>query len=118
MKNVAIPAENNVLGNVFEHCFQFKIFTIENQKVLDEKLITAPHHQFGLFPFWLAINGVTDVIAHKMTHDTINKFNCLKINVFVGVEKKEATLLINEFIKAELETNAEVCDNEIQSAHK
>lgn len=118
MKKVAVPVENNVLINVFEHCFQFKIFTLENQKVSDEKLITAPHHQFGLFPFWLAINKVTDVIAHKMTHETINKFNCLKINVFVGVEKKEPILLINEFINGVLETNAEVCDNEIQSAYK
>jgi predicted Fe-Mo cluster-binding NifX family protein len=118
MKKVAVPVENDVLVNVFEHCFQFKIFTIENQKISDEKLITAPHHQFGLFPFWLATNSVTDVIAYKMSHETINKFNCLKINVFVGVEKRDSILLINEFIKGVLETNAEVCDNEMQSAHQ
>jgi hypothetical protein len=53
-----------------------------------------------------------------MSHETINKFNCLKINVFVGVEKRDSILLINEFIKGVLETNAEVCDNEMQSAHQ
>jgi len=113
MKKVAVPVENNVLVNVFEHCFQFKVITIENQKVSDEKLISVPHHQFGLFPFWLATNSVTDVIAYKMTHETINKFSCLKINVFVGVEKKDPILLINDFIQGELETNGTVCDNEI-----
>lgn len=118
MKKVAIPVENDILCDVFEHATQFKIFIAEDQNIKDEKVLTAPHHQFGLFPFWLQMHGITDVITHNIKHETINKFNCMKINVFVGVEKKEPILLINEFIKGELETNAEVCDNEIQSAHK
>jgi len=118
MKKIAIPVENDILCNVFEHATQFKIFTTEDQNIKDEKLITAPNHQFGLFPFWLQMHGITDVITHNIKHETINKFNCMKTNVFVGVEIKEATTLLREFIQGNLETNAGICDHENQYSQK
>jgi hypothetical protein len=111
MKKVAIPVKNEILCDVFEHATQFKVFTTENQKIKDDTVLIAPHHQFGLFPFWLQLHDITDVIAHSIKHETINKFNCLKTNVFVGVEIKEANELLHDFMHGNLETNAEVCDN-------
>lgn len=110
MKKIAFPVDKGVLCEVFEQSNQFKIYTIKNKKVIDEKLLDTPHHQSGLFPFWLYMSGVADVIASRIKDITISKFNYLKINVFVGVEIKDSKSLVNEFMEGNIETNAELCE--------
>lgn len=110
MKKVALPVENDELGLLFENCSFFKIFTIENKAVSDEKLISAVQYQPGLLPFIFFKDGITDVISNRIQFNTVNKFNHLKINVFVGVDIKNTNSVLNEFIEGNIETHSELCE--------
>lgn len=109
MNKVALPIENGFLCSCFEQSAQFKIFTTVEHKITAETILITPQSQSGLFPFWLFENGVTDVLVNRINYETINKFNQLKINVFVGVETKHPDSLIDEFLKGNLETHPEFC---------
>lgn len=110
MNKVALPIENGRLCSLFEESNQFRIFTTEDRKTTDEILLTVPQHQSGLVPFWLFNNGVTDVFVNRIDHETINKFNGLKINVFVGVKLSTPEVLIEEYLCGTLETNGSFVD--------
>ena len=110
MNKVALPIENGRLCSLFEESSQFRVFTIKERKITDENVLMIPHHQSGLFPFWLFNNGVTDVIVNRIGHEVINKFNRFKINVFVGVKSKNPEVLIEEFLGGTLETNGYIVD--------
>lgn len=109
MNKIALPIENGFLCSCFEQSTQFIIFTTEEHKITAENLLITPQFQAGLFPIWLFDNGVTDVLVNRINHETINKFNQLKINVFVGVETKHPGSLIDEFLRGNLETHPEFC---------
>ena len=63
MKKIAIPVSNDVLSPHFGHCELFYIYEVENDKILNETLLSSPPHEPGLFPQWLREHGVTDIIA-------------------------------------------------------
>lgn len=109
MNKVALPIENGFLCSNFEQSAQFKVFTTVEHKITAEILLKIPKSQSGFYPYWLFHNGVTDVLVNMINHDTINKFNQLKINVFVGIETKRPDSLIDEFLKGKLETHPEYC---------
>jgi predicted Fe-Mo cluster-binding NifX family protein len=110
MKKVALPIENGKLGSLFEHCTLFKVFTVENRLIVDEQIIESAKKQSELFPSWFFNLGVTDVITNRVSLKTVNEFNSLKINVFVGVEIKSPILLLSEFLEGSIETNAKLCE--------
>jgi predicted Fe-Mo cluster-binding NifX family protein len=111
MKNIALPVEDNMLCEHFGHAQKFKLYSLENQKILNEELIIAPVHQMGLLPRWLAKKNVTDVIVAGIGHKAIEVFNQNKINVFVGVQIKEPLELVNDYLNGTLETNGNLCDH-------
>ncbi len=110
MNKVAFPIENGRLCSLFEESNQFRIFTTEDHKSIDENLLTVPPHQSGLVPFWLFNNGVTDVFVNRIGHEAISKFNRLKINVFVGVKLTTPEEIIEEYLCGTLETNGSFVD--------
>lgn len=110
MRKVALPICNNQLSPGFNQSSEFVIFTIENNRNIKKDLLYT-HLQPGLFPFWLAKKGVTDVIAMGIDINTVSKFNKFKINVFAGVESCEPELLVEEFLKGTLETSGLLVDN-------
>ncbi len=111
MKKVAIPLEGGRLCSHFGHCEQFAIVDVENNSIIDEKLITPPPHEPGLLPGWLAELGVTDVISGGMGQRAINLFIDNKINVNVGAPQKSPKELVNEWINNSLETGKNLCDH-------
>jgi len=88
----------------------FIIYTLENQNII-KRDIQYTHLQAGLFPYWLANKGVTDIITKGIDIDAVNKFNQFKINVFVGVNSFDPEILIEEFLDRTLETNAASVSN-------
>jgi predicted Fe-Mo cluster-binding NifX family protein len=110
MSKVALPIENGRLCSLFEEANQFRVFTTEDRKTIDEKLLTVPQHQSGHVPFWLYKYGVTDVFVNRISHESIHKFNRLKINVFVGVKLQSPEVLIEEHLCGALETNGSFVD--------
>jgi predicted Fe-Mo cluster-binding NifX family protein len=109
MNKVALPIENGLLCSVFEHCSEFIIVTFKDGKKTNETIVPVQSCNHGVFPSWLFADGVTDVIVNKIRLENINKFNRLKINVFVGVEVKSPELLVSDFLDGNIEINPELC---------
>jgi predicted Fe-Mo cluster-binding NifX family protein len=110
-KKIAIPLENGILCSHFGHCQQFSILEVENNRIIDEKLVTPPPHEPGLLPAWLGERGITDVIAGGMGQRAINLFNQQNINVFVGAPMKSPKDLASDLINNTLEAGANYCDH-------
>jgi predicted Fe-Mo cluster-binding NifX family protein len=110
-KRIAVPLENGILCSHFGHCQQFAIINTENKSISDEKLITPPAHEPGLYPAWLAEKGVTDVIAGGMGQNAITLFNQKNINVFVGAPIKKSKDLANDLLNNTLSAGANYCDH-------
>lgn len=96
---------NNELGSYFEQCSEFALFTVGNKKKIKKEILNA-HLQAGIHPYWLAENGVTDIIAKRINESTVNKLNAFKINVFTGVETSNPDQLVKEFLNGSMETKA------------
>lgn len=111
MFKIALPIKNGNTCSLFEQCKEFRFFTIEKKKITDVILISPPGLQAGQFPIWLFKNGVTDVLAYRINHETINNLNRLKINVFVGIKTKNPHSLISEFLEGNIETNPKLCES-------
>lgn len=107
MIKIAVPCSKGQLNTYFEHTQQFYIFSIENNSITKEEILTPPVYEPEFYPKWLAEMGVTDVIADAMQRNVIALFNQNKIHVFIGVEIKSLKELATDFLNGTLET----CDN-------
>ena len=110
MKKVALPIRSNQLSPDFDQSSAFIVFTVENENSIKRDLLYT-HLQPGLFPYWLAKKGVTDIIARGIDINAVSKFNQFKVNVFVGVKSLDPELLMDEFLNGTLETNGTLVDN-------
>jgi predicted Fe-Mo cluster-binding NifX family protein len=111
IKKIAIPLEDGILCPHFGHCQQFEIIDTYNENITGEYLLTPPPHEPGLLPAWLAEKGVTDVIASGMGQHAIELFNQLKINVFVGAQRKKPSALAQDLLNDSLVAGANYCDH-------
>ncbi len=111
MTKIAIPVINGKLNNHFGHTQEFYVYDIKNEKIDEKKVLIPPKHEPGVFPKWLADEGVTDVIAGGMGLKAIAIFNQNKINVFIGVPLKGPEELVIDFIEGKLETSDNMCDH-------
>lgn len=110
LKKVALPISNNLLSPDFEQSSAFIIFTIDKGKSIKKDLVMT-HLQLGLFPYWLAKMGVTDLITKGIDFHMVNKFSQFKINVFVGVASENPEVLLEEYLSGGLETNGSFVDH-------
>lgn len=111
MKKIAIPVNNGVLDSHFGHCKNLAIFEVEENNILSESIITAPPHEPGLLPKFLAEKNVTDIIAGGMGNKAIQLFQKENINVFVGAPQLAAKNLIDGFLNKTLSFTANYCDH-------
>lgn len=109
---IAVPLEGGKLSSHFGHCEQFSIIETCNGEIVSEKIVTPPAHEPGLFPAWIAQQGVTDVIAGGMGQKAITLFNQNKINAFVGAPIKAAQELVADFLANNLSLSANYCNHD------
>lgn len=116
-KCIALPMENGALCAHFGHCEYFTIITVENSQIVGVKHITPPEHVPGLYPRWVAEQGVTDVIAGGMGQKAINLFIEQNVNAFVGAPLKDANEIVEDFIAGKLDLNANYCNHDENHEH-
>ena len=105
MKKVALPVNGNTLSPHFGQSECFRIFEIRNRKVAHIEDLKAPGLERGGLPYWLTDLNITDVITCGIGYKAIELFNQNKINVFVGVETKDAIEVVNDFLNGTMVTN-------------
>jgi predicted Fe-Mo cluster-binding NifX family protein len=108
---IAIPTLNNELTAHFGHCERFAIVYVEDNKVINEEYIDPPVHQPGVYPRFLADQGVKVIIAGGMGQRAIDLFTQNNIEVFMGVQAGTPKQLVEDYLNQKLQTGQNLCDH-------
>jgi predicted Fe-Mo cluster-binding NifX family protein len=102
MKRVAIPIMNNQLSENFGECNYYTIFEID-RKIESSKTALLPDGIDMLeLPRWLKGEGITDVIAYKVSRHIANLFVAEKINLFLGIAIGTPEKIIDDYLQGKL----------------
>ena len=109
----AVPVSGGVLCPHFGHCEQFALIDVDEVKkeIIKKELVTAPEHQPGLLPPWLARQGVKCVIAGGMGMNAQNLFNNQGVKVIVGAPEDNPEKVVLDYLNGKLATGDNVCDH-------
>ncbi|MCD4691348.1 MAG: NifB/NifX family molybdenum-iron cluster-binding protein [Calditrichales bacterium] len=110
-KLFAIPTESGKLCAHFGHCEKFAIVETEDQKVVKEEYITPPGHQPGVYPQFLAQQGVSVIISGGMGMKAQQLFAQNNIEVCMGVDAESPKKLVEQYLNDQLKTGQNLCDH-------
>ncbi len=110
-KLFAIPTENGKLCTHFGHCEKFAIIETEDQKVVREGYVTPPVHQPGVYPRFLAQQGVSVIISGGMGQRAQQLFTQNNIEVCMGVGAESPSKLVEQYLNGQLQTGDNLCDH-------
>ncbi|MFO7868515.1 MAG: NifB/NifX family molybdenum-iron cluster-binding protein [Bacteroidales bacterium] len=110
-KKIAIPLESGKVCLHFGHCEVFAIVTIDNFKIISDERIIPPSHEPGVYPKWLAEEGVTDVLASGIGQKAVSLFDKQGICVHIGVEQKEVKDIVQDYLSNQLQMSGNACNH-------
>lgn len=110
-KTFAIPTENGVLCAHFGHCQNFAVVKTDGQKIVSTEYVTPPGHQPGVYPGFLAQQGVNVVISGGMGVMAQELFSQNNIEVCIGVGSEIPEKLVEKYLAEELQTGQNLCDH-------
>jgi len=111
MKKFAVPTQNGSLCAHFGHCEKFAIVETEDQKILKEEFISPPVHEPGVYPKFLAEQGVCVIISGGMGMKAQDLFTQNNIEVCVGVNADTPVQLVEQYLNSQLKTGENLCDH-------
>jgi len=112
MKKVfAIPMENGRLCAHFGHCQKFAIVETKDNKIIKEEFIDPPAHEPGVYPQFLAQQGVHIIISGGMGQRALDLFAQNNIKVCMGVNAETPSKLVELFLGDQLKTGENLCDH-------
>ncbi|HOZ54463.1 MAG TPA: NifB/NifX family molybdenum-iron cluster-binding protein [Clostridia bacterium] len=106
---IAIASNENMCCEHFGHCEGFKVYEIENEKVVSEMFFENPGHKPGFLPVFLKEKGANVVIAGGMGEMAQQIFKENNIEVIVGVSGN-LEQIVKEYIAKNLKSTGAVCD--------
>jgi len=107
----AVPTFNGQLTAHFGHCEKFAIIETQDGNIINENFVTPPVHQPGVYPEFLASQGVKIIIAGGMGQKAQNLFTQNNIEVYVGVNAETPKKLVEQYLKDKLQTGQNLCDH-------
>jgi predicted Fe-Mo cluster-binding NifX family protein len=110
---IAIPLAEEKLAQHFGHCEQFALVDVDTEKkeILKREDISAPPHEPGLLPQWLAGRGVNMIIAGGMGQRAYDLFAARGIQVLVGAPEEAPEKLVLDHLTGGLTTGGNRCDH-------
>ena len=110
-KIIAIPVTGGVLSGHFGHCEEFYFAEVNDGKIVNERFQTPPPHEPSLYPRWVKEQGGQLVIAGGMGQKACNLFAQNGVEYIVGADQKEPRLVVEDYLKGELQTSGNSCDH-------
>ncbi|MHA1998739.1 MAG: NifB/NifX family molybdenum-iron cluster-binding protein [Promethearchaeota archaeon] len=111
MKKFAISTENNEVCPHFGHAPEFTFVTIENDKVVERKVISSPAHAVGTIPKFVSEQGATYVITGGAGPMAVDLFRQFGIEVIMGVGGSIDSV-IKEVLDGTLKGGQSLCTHE------
>lgn len=110
-KKFAVPTVNQVLTPHFGHCEEFAIVETELNCIVNIAFVTPPVHQPGVYPRFLADQGVNVIISGGMGYKAQNLFMQNNIEVCIGVLNGSPADLVEQYLNKQLQTGQNLCDH-------
>ena len=108
---IAIPTVGQNLTAHFGHCDFFTIIEAEGNMIKKEDFIIPPTHQPGVYPKFLAEQGVNIVITGGMGQRAQELFRQNNIQVILGVNQGTPAELAKQYLDNQLESGQNLCDH-------
>lgn len=110
---IALPVSDNKLCLHFGHCEKFEVFDVDEaaKTVTGRATFSAPPHQPGLLPRWLAEKGVKLVIAGGMGSRAVAIFKENGVSVITGATAGDPAAIVKDYLDGRLVTGDNVCDH-------
>lgn len=110
MKKIAVPVQGDNVSAHFGHAPYFKIFSVEESKIVAEENLENPGHQPGLLPKLLNEAGADFVIASGMGQKAIAIFEKNNIEVVCGAAG-DAKTAVRDYLNGELNASNNACSH-------
>ena len=110
-KKFAVPTVDKILTPHFGHCDQFAIIDTENDGIISVDFVSPPVHQPGVYPRFLADQGVDVIISGGMGHKAQDLFAQNNIEVCMGVIDGSPRSLVEQYLNRQLQTGQNLCDH-------
>lgn len=111
MKKIAVPVEGEKVSVHFGHAPEFKIYSVEDQKIISEKIIENPGHQPGLLPKLLHEAGADIIIASGMGQKAISIFEENNIKVICGAAGS-AEAAVKSYLAGNIDLASNACSHD------
>jgi predicted Fe-Mo cluster-binding NifX family protein len=110
---IAVPVVNNRLNLHFGHCEKFAVLDVnpDDNSITCQADLTAPPHEPGVLPRFLAEQNVTLIIAGGMGRRAQDLFKQQNIEVIVGAPSKTPEELVSDYLSGTLEAGVNACDH-------
>ena len=110
-RKFAIPTMGGKSCAHFGHCQSFAVVDEDDGRLGEVKFLDPPAHQPGTYPRFLADLGVGIVIAGGMGVKAQDLFRENNIEVHLGIGVEDPLLLVEQFLRNELQTGGNLCDH-------
>jgi len=110
-KLIAIPTVSGELSTHFGHCENFAIVEIDDNQIMKVEYLTPPRHEPGVYPNFLAENGVKVIIVGGIGQKAQNLFAQHDIEVYIGVNSGSPEKLVEDYMNNLLQTGQNLCDH-------
>lgn len=114
MKKIRVAFPTNDLTTIethFGHCKNFKIFDVEEKKVVRTEVLDTPPHNPGVFPRFLGEHKVNVVITGGMGQSAIDLLKMQGIEVILGAQGKMEEIL-DIYLNGDLYSTESACTHE------
>ncbi len=105
---LGIAKDGEQVSQHFGHCEGYRLYRIEDGKILEQKDVPNPGHEPGVLPRLLADHGVDVVIAGGMGPKAADLFCQQGMEVFIGVSGSLDDVA-HQFIVGELKGGRNIC---------
>jgi ATP-binding protein involved in chromosome partitioning len=109
----AVPVAGGEVCPHFGHCEQFALYEVneESKEITSKEFLTPPPHEPGVYPGWLAEQGVSFIIAGGMGSRAQNLFAENRIDVITGVMENDPEKAVISHLNGILEAGDNTCDH-------
>jgi predicted Fe-Mo cluster-binding NifX family protein len=116
MQTIAVPVQNNIVSAHFGHAPEFKLFSVDGGKIINEDSLKNPGHQPGLLPRLLRDAGADIIISGGMGQKAITIFEQNNIEVICGASGDVKTVL-DDFLSGQLKKDENRCSHDGNHDH-
>ncbi len=106
---IAVPTDQGQLSEHFGQAPAFRIFDIEDGRIVHSREEVSPPHEPGVIPRWFSEQGVDMLIAGCIGATAAEHFLNLGVQVISGAPGGPADALVQEFLAHNLVTTGHYC---------